>query len=164
MKTAVDDSYHAGGTESTRNRTNTHKKIDWLNLPPVPYVVKRIIQAEGGNKRRDLAVAVVIADMMGPEGKGPSGAKVQVCFASLKTVAMKSGCGRSTVQRSLDKALCGGDTPLFARRRGGWTRGHPHQCYRFELIRNPAEFARARDKVRHLNPTDSKFRQEGESN
>ncbi len=132
-------------------------------LPPLVYVVKQIIKTEKPFNSRDLAVAVVIADMMGPEKKGSSGEELQVCFSSLKTIARRAGCGKTTVQRCL-KTLCGGETPLFARRKGGWTRGHPHQCYRFELIRNPAAFARARDKVRPLKSTDVNYRQEGVSN
>lgn len=147
-----------------KERSQTHKKIDWLKLPPVPYVVKRIIKAEGDYKGRDLAVAVVIADMMGPEKMNPSGENVQVCFASMKTIAKRARCGKTTVQRSLDNALCGGETPLFKRTLGGVTRGYIHQCYRFELIRNPAAFARARDKVRPLKSTDGIYRREGESN
>ena len=131
-----------------KERSNTYKKIDWLNLPPLPYVVKRITQSDRGHKTRDLAVAAVIADMMGPEGKGPSGEEAQVSFASLETIAKRAGCGRSTVQRSLDKSLCGGETPLFKRTLGGVTRGYQHQCYRFELIRNPTAFVRERDKAR----------------
>ena len=164
MRTAVNDSYHSGGKESTENRSNTRKKIDWLNLHPVAYVVKRITLTEGRYKGRDLAVAVVIADMMGPEGKGPSGEEVQVCFASLDTIAKRAHYGKSTVQRTLNETLCDGETPLFKRTLGGVTRGHLHQCYWFELIRNPAAFASARDKVRPLKSTDSNFRQEGESN
>ncbi len=125
--------------------------------------MKRIINAERGYKGRDLAVAVVIADMMGPEKMNPSGVEVQVCFAALNTLAQRAKLGKSTVQRCL-KTLCDSETPLFARRKGGWTRGHPHQCYRFELIRNPAAFARARDKVRPLKSTDVNYSQEGVSN
>jgi len=93
---------------------------------------------------------LVIEDMMGSEGKAQSGEEIQVCFASMKTIARRAGCGKTTVQRSLDKPLCGGETPLFKRTLGGVTRGYTHQCYRFELIRNPAAFARARGKVRPL--------------
>ena len=147
-----------------KERSDTYKKIDWLNLSPGLYVMKRITLSDRGHKARDLAIAVVIADMMGPEGKGPSGENVQVCFASMKTIAKRARCGKTTVQRSLDNTLCGGETPLFKRTLGGMTRGYIHQCYRFELIRNPTAFARARDKVRPLKATVGNFRQEGESN
>ena len=133
-----------------------------MKLPPVPYVVKRIIKAERGYKGRDLAVAVVIADMMGREKMNPSGVEVQVCFAALNTLAQRAKLGKSTVQWCL-KTLCDGETPLFARSLGGWTRGYKHQCYRFELIRNPAGFVRGRDKAR-LRAVRGNFRQEGESN
>lgn len=144
-------------------RSDTSKKIDWLNLHPVPYVMERIEQSEKGFTVRDLGVAVVVAKMMGPEGKGPSGEERQVCFASLRRIAKRAKCGKTTVQRSL-KTLCDGDAPLFKRTLGGVTRGHPHLSYRFELIRNPAAFVIARGKVRHLKPTDGNFRQGGESN
>ena len=146
-----------------KENSNPSKKNDWLKLPPVPYVVKRITISERGHKLRDLAVAVVIADMMGAEGKGQSSEEIQVCFASLKTIARRAGCGKTTVQRSLDNTLCGGEAPLFKRTLGGVTRGYQHQCYRFELIRNPIAFVRGRDEAR-LRAVRGNFRQGGYSN
>lgn len=133
-------------------------KIDWLNLPPVPYVLKHIIQRD--HKAHDLAVAVVIADMMGPECRGPSEEELQVCFPSLDKIAVRAGCSVSSVRRSL-KTLCDGDFPLFARRKGGRTRGYYHESYEFQLVRNPAAFAKARDKDRIQTIVKGNFRQGG---
>jgi len=139
-------------------RSDTSKKIDSLNLPPVPYVLKHIIKRD--HKVFDLAVAVVIADMMRAERKDPSGGEVQVCFPSLKKIAQRAGCSVSSVRRSL-KTLCDGDFPLFAKRKGGPTRGYDHESYEFQLVRNPAAFAKARDKARNPTIIEGNFRQGG---
>lgn len=112
-------------------------RIEWERLPALLYVVKCVTLA--GPKTyvsRDVAVATVIADMMGPE-PGPSGC-AQVCFASIKTIGARAKTSAGTVKRAV-KILCEGELALFVRVRGGVTRGHPHSCNRYELDRTAHE-------------------------
>ena len=57
----------------------------------------------------------------------------------------------ASVKRMLQRH-CDGSAPLFYRTKSGQTRGRPHACYRFTLVRHPEQFAAARDKevARHL--------------
>ena len=69
------------------------------------------------------------------------------CFVSYPTIARWSGMSVASVKRMLQKH-CDGPAPLFYRSLTGQTRGRPHACYRFTLVRHPEKFAAARDAVR----------------
>ena len=69
------------------------------------------------------------------------------CFLAHKTIAKRAGCAVRTVMRLLQRH-CNGKRPLLARSSPGHTRGHPHRCFRWTLVRNPEAFAAARDASR----------------
>jgi len=69
------------------------------------------------------------------------------CFLSYPTIARWSGMSVASVKRMLQRH-CDGSAPLFYRTKSGQTRGRPHACYRFTLVRHPEQFAAARDEAR----------------
>ena len=89
-----------------------------------------------------LMVLVVVRAM------SPDGASGEFnCFLSYPTIAKWAGISVASVKRMLQKH-CDGPVPLFYRSRTGQTRGRPHACYRFTLVRHPEKFAAARDAAR----------------
>ena len=136
--------------QQSEARSNPRHGIDWERLPPVLFVLKWIAQAPPGQfSSSDQMVAVVIADMMGPEvEENPfRERKVDVCFALLETIAERAKVSVGTVKRCLAN-LCDGEFPLFIRTTGGVTRGHRHKCNRYELVRDPAALAENRRRGR----------------
>ena len=136
-----------GEPELTRRRQSEtlpgSSEIDWARLPPLLYVVKRIALAPNDCfTASDLAVATILADMIGPEEHSEHGRMriVQVCFARLETIGTRAKVSVGTVKRSLKK-LCCGERRMFVRSTGGITRGYRHRCNRFELVRSPFEQA-----------------------
>ena len=69
------------------------------------------------------------------------------CFLSYPTIARWAGVSLASVKRALEKHV-DGPAPLLVRSKPGHTRGYPHACYRFTLVRAPEQLARARDTAR----------------
>jgi DNA-binding transcriptional MerR regulator len=69
------------------------------------------------------------------------------CFLGYPTIARWAGVSLASVKRALQKHG-DGPAPLIVRSRPGRTRGYPHTCYRFTLVRNPERLAMARDAAR----------------
>src|SRR5580765_1589130 len=69
------------------------------------------------------------------------------CFLSYPTIARWAGVSLASVKRALQKHG-DGPAPLIVRSRPGRTRGYPHACYRFTLVRDPERLATARDAAR----------------
>jgi hypothetical protein len=81
------------------------------------------------------------------------------CFLSYPTIARWAGVSLASVKRALQKHN-DGPAPLIVRSRPGRTRGYPHACYRFTLVRDPERLARARDATRaaRLDQTEHALR------
>jgi hypothetical protein len=73
-----------------------------------------------------------------------------ICFMGLKDIAERAGISERSVRNA--RNLWEGPHPVFARSMPGETKGHLHSSYRYELVRRPAAFAAARDKIRHESP------------
>ena len=69
------------------------------------------------------------------------------CFLSYPTIARWAGVSLASVKRALQKHS-DGPAPLIVRSKPGQTRGYPHACYRFTLVRAPEQLAVARDAAR----------------
>jgi len=154
------------GRGQPRNRTDLQTagntvvkpspKTDPASLPPAIYVLKRVTapnhdfpdHAPWSPTAR--TIAMVIADAI--DSDAPEG---EVCFLSEKRIAQRSGCSRASVIRHLPQ-LIDGDSLLFKQTFPGETKGHAHKCARFELIRNPVAFTKARDRARKVKQARAK--------
>ncbi len=112
---------------------------------PLAFALDRLFPKRGDAPYTTLErlVALVVIRAMSPEGD----ADEWNCFLSYPTIARWSGMSVASVKRMLQRH-CDGSAPLFFRTRSGRTRGRPHACYRFTLVRHPEQFAAARDKAR----------------
>jgi hypothetical protein len=81
------------------------------------------------------------------------------CFLSYPTIAKWSGLSLASVKRALQKHGHG-PAPLICWSKPGHTRGYPHACYRFTLVRHPERFALARNAARaaHQEHVDQALR------
>ena len=115
--------------------------LDWDRLPADMYVRKLVLREKSPYSPAQRLVCLAIADRMSQDqGRW-------VAFMGLPDIAKRTGYSVKTISRSID-ALKNSSEPLFRIYLGGVTRGVPHSCYGFELVRNPRAFAEARDRTR----------------
>lgn len=112
---------------------------------PVVFTLDRLFPKRGKAPyatAERLVVLVIIRAMSFDEREGAFN-----CFLSYPTIAKWSGVSLASLKRALQKHS-DGPAPLICRSKPGQTRGHPHACYRFTLVRHPEKFAEARDDAR----------------
>ena len=112
---------------------------------PVVFTLDRLFPKRGKAPyatAERLVVLVIIRAMSFDEREGAFN-----CFLSYPTIAKWSGVSLASLKRALQKHS-DGPAPLICRSKPGHTRGHPHACYRFTLVRHPEKFAAARDDAR----------------
>jgi hypothetical protein len=112
---------------------------------PVVFALDRLFPKRGKAPyatTERVVVLVIIRAMSFDEREGAFN-----CFLSYPTIAKWSGLSIASVKRALQKQG-DGPAPLIGRSKPGRTRGYPHACYRFTLVRHPQKFAAARDDAR----------------
>ncbi len=117
---------------------------------PLAFALDRLFPKRGRPPYATLErlVALVVIRAMSPD----SDAGEWNCFLSYPTIARWSGTSVASVKRMLQRH-CDGPAPLFHRTRSGQTRGRPHACYRFTVVKHPEKFAAARDATRQERAT-----------
>ena len=116
--------------------------LDWDRLPADMYVRKLVLREKSPYSPAQRLVCLAIADRMSRDDRDK-----WVAFMGLPDLAKRTGYSVKTISRSID-ALKNSPEPLFRIYLGGVTRGITHNCYGFELVRNPKAFAEARDRTR----------------
>ena len=118
---------------------------------PVAFALDHLFPKRGGAPyaTAERLVVLVIVRAMGLDVAAGS----FNCFLSYPTLAKRAGISVASVKRAV-QAHCDGPAPLVHRLRTGETRGHRHACYRFTLVRHPAQFAAARDAARAERRSD----------
>jgi DNA-binding transcriptional MerR regulator len=112
---------------------------------PVVFALDRLFPKRGKAPyatAERVVVLVIIRAMSFDEREGAFN-----CFLSYPTIAKWSGVSLASLKRALQKHS-DGPAPLIGRSKPGHTRGYPHACYRFTLVRHPEKFAAARDDAR----------------
>ena len=112
---------------------------------PQVFALDRLFPKRGRPPYASLErlVVLVVVRAMSPDGTSGDFNS----FLSYPTIARWAGISVASVKRMLQRH-CDGPAPLFYRSRTGQTRGRPHACYRFTLVRHPEKFAAARDAAR----------------
>jgi hypothetical protein len=110
-----------------RELDNARKKpgIDWANTWPNMYVREWVTSPGCPLSATQRLIAMIIAKHMDRTG---------VTFISQSKIAKECDLHRRSVQRAWDP-LFEGPAAVFEKSEPGETKGHPHQCYRFTLIR-----------------------------
>ena len=112
---------------------------------PVAFALDRLFPKRGHAPyaaAERLVVLVIVRAM-----SFDASAEAFNCFLSYPTIARWAGVSLASVKRALEKHV-DGPAPLLVRSKPGHTRGYPHACYRFTLVRAPEQLARARDTAR----------------
>jgi hypothetical protein len=98
-------------------------------LPALFYIGNEVLRLDAKYSSSQRLIALAIAARMGRKENGKD-----VAFMGLQDLAERTKLSVSTVKRHI-RRLCEGEYALFARRLGGVTRGHTHDCYSYELLR-----------------------------